>query len=134
MLQPYGILPSSYRTALDIEDKHSDIEMFEKLLAKRFGLEVADVYQDEPLRDSFWERFWTVLRDISDRINRIVFLTREGHIGTLYHPQPLVAVRPGDVVVGLFGKNHPFVSRFLPRKANEGQTYTIVNIVHVVCH
>lgn len=63
-----------------------------------------------------------------------MFVTEEGHLGTLYHPEPLTAVQPGDVVVGLFGMNYPFVLRPHVKGENSEQTYSMVNIAYVVGH
>lgn len=96
----------------------------------------------------------------SSRSDFILFVTEEGHVGTVYHPEPTTAVQPGDVVAGLFGINLPFVLRPLPQKehskrrayaskvrrflgSNEKQRtntepgerkYSMVNIAHVVGH
>jgi hypothetical protein len=48
---------------------------------------------------------------MSSAAEKIFFVTNTGHVGRVYHPDPLNGVRPGDVVVGLFGINFPFVLR-----------------------
>lgn len=54
----------------------------------------------------------------------------EGGIGMSYHPDALTGIVPGDVVVGLFGANPPFI---LGSKEGMGSCYT-ANVVFVEDH
>jgi hypothetical protein len=63
-----------------------------------------------------------------------LFVTHEEHVGTVYYPEPLIAVRPGDVLVGLFGRNCPFILRLLANEAGGEQWDTMVNLAYVVSH
>lgn len=70
---------------------------------------------------------------ISSRANgRIVFVTDEGHVGLSYHEEPQAGIRGGDVLVGLFGVNFPFILRL--RDSGPGVTYQMVNVASVANH
>lgn len=60
---------------------------------------------------------------------RIFFATSSGEFGLTYHPDPIHGVRPGDVVVGLFGLNFPFLLR-----PNDDKTWTMINVVGITSH
>jgi hypothetical protein len=60
----------------------------------------------------------------------IIFVTSEGHVGMVYHPDIINGIHPGDVVVGLFGINLPFVLR----RASDGNNYEIINIAYIGEH
>ena len=64
-----------------------------------------------------------------------VFITKENHVGMTYHPDP-DGVRKGDVLVGLFGLNLPFVLRPVPGTLDEHgiPSYQMINIAHVAHH
>lgn len=62
--------------------------------------------------------------------NLILFVTREGHVGLSYHPDAINGIRPGDVVVGLFGINLPFILR----RSVSSKDYNMVNIAFVAHH
>jgi hypothetical protein len=61
---------------------------------------------------------------------RILFVTSEGHLGFSYHPDTTNGIRPGDVVVGLFSSNFPFILR----KTQSGEYYQMINIAYVGGH
>jgi hypothetical protein len=72
-----------------------------------------------------------VLVEISEPVqDQIVFVTSQGHVGLVYHPDPTNGIRRGDVVVGLFGINVPFVLR----QASDGKSYEMINIAYVGGH
>lgn len=48
---------------------------------------------------------------IDNTSNRICFVTADQNIGITHHPDPDNGVRVGDLVVGLFGINFPFILR-----------------------
>jgi hypothetical protein len=60
----------------------------------------------------------------------IAFITNKGRAGLAYHPDMLNGVRPGDVVVGLFGVNQPFVLR----RVGQMNQYKMVNIAYIGKH
>ncbi|KAF2680713.1 HET-domain-containing protein [Lentithecium fluviatile CBS 122367] len=59
---------------------------------------------------------------------RILFVTDKGHIGLSYHPDPFNGIRPGDLLVGLFGINFPFLLRPV------AGGYQMINVAYVVDH
>ncbi|KAL5387688.1 hypothetical protein DPSP01_003483 [Paraphaeosphaeria sporulosa] len=125
IFRPQGIPGSAMIEAFDLtwNDKE-DMIIFDRLWQ---GLEDLD----EPLG----EGCMAVLRQFVVGVRgRILFVTEEGDVGALYHPEPLTAVQPGDVVVGLFGINFPFVLRPIVEEPGDGQTYAMVNIAHVANH
>jgi hypothetical protein len=68
----------------------------------------------------------------------IIFLTKEGHIGSTYHPDK-DGIQVGDKVVGLFGLNIPFVLRSVPQEARKGESpleprFRMQNIAQLVNH
>ena len=58
---------------------------------------------------------------------RTLFVTDIGQVGLSYHPDDVNGIRPGDIVVGLFGVNFPFILR-----PNEHDTYRMINVARVV--
>ncbi|KAF1957543.1 HET-domain-containing protein [Byssothecium circinans] len=81
------------------------------------------------LGDQFQKRHARILRSLSSiAANRILFLTKEGHIGLSYHPDFTNGIRVGDHVVALFGISFPFLLRPINGK------YQMVNVAHVACH
>jgi len=62
--------------------------------------------------------------------NRVFFITSEGHTGVAYHPDAVSGIRPGDVLVGLFGVNIPL----LLRRSESGKDYHMINVAHVAKH
>jgi hypothetical protein len=61
---------------------------------------------------------------------QIIFVTSEGCVGMAYHPEKINGIRRGDVVVGLFGINLPFVLRHVP----DSGSYEMINIAYVGEH
>jgi hypothetical protein len=59
--------------------------------------------------------------------NSIMFVTDNSRVGFAYHPDLINGIRPGDVVVGLFGYKLPL----LLRKAETCSNYQIVNFAYV---
>jgi hypothetical protein len=59
-----------------------------------------------------------------------IFVTKENHVGSSYHPDPINGIRPGDVVVGLFGINLPFVLQ----PASDGENYEMINVAYIGKH
>lgn len=62
--------------------------------------------------------------------NKTIFVTSNSHVGLTYHPDMLNGIRPGDVVVGLFGVSLPFVLR----KVEQSNQYQIINVASVSGH
>jgi hypothetical protein len=61
---------------------------------------------------------------------KTLFVTKESHVAISYHPDPIQGIRPGDVVVGLFGVSIPFILR----PADSGEEYQMVNVAYVADH
>ena len=84
----------------------------------------------------------TYTRDISglnDRVygyhvDNVVFVTEEGEVGRAYHPDFENGIRAGDVVVGLFGINYPFILRKVPAEDGQEAVYTMVNVAYITGH
>jgi hypothetical protein len=51
-------------------------------------------------------------------------------VGLSYHPDTINGIRPGDVVVGLFGINLPFVLR----PVSDGENYEMINVAYICKH
>jgi hypothetical protein len=62
--------------------------------------------------------------------DRTVLFTSEGHICLSYHPDAVNGFRPGDILVGLFGANIPFILRPLP----SGKDFQMINVAYVFNH
>jgi hypothetical protein len=63
--------------------------------------------------------------------NMILFTTEEGRIGMSYHPDANQGILPGDVVVGLFSINFPFILR---RTSKESEEYRMINVAYLSDH
>ncbi|KAH8728516.1 heterokaryon incompatibility protein-domain-containing protein [Phaeosphaeriaceae sp. PMI808] len=83
---------------------------------------------DLPFRKS--QKLGAVFSRCPGNIAKQVLLTMDkGRVGVGYHPDPLNGIRPGDVVVGLFGVNFPFILR-----GNPDGSYQMINVVRVIGH
>jgi hypothetical protein len=67
-------------------------------------------------------------------IDNVVFVTAEGQVGRAYHPDFENGIRAGDIVVGLFGINYPFILRKVPAENGEETVYTMVNVAYITGH
>jgi hypothetical protein len=67
-------------------------------------------------------------------IDNVFFVTAEGQVGRAYHPDFENGIRAGDVVVGLFGINYPFILRKVPAEDGEEVVYTMVNVAYITGH
>lgn len=63
-------------------------------------------------------------------------MTEEGHVGSTYHPDLVNGVHRGDVLVGLFGANFPFVIRRVAEMSvsDDNPKYTVINVCNVANH
>jgi hypothetical protein len=126
--QPHGITALNFVRAL--MRPWSDIRSHE-----RFREEAARQLFDPRVRQStvpkaVWEAAQELCVDIKrNAANRTLFITGNGGVGLTYHSDPDGGIRHGDLVVGLFGVNFPFVLR-----KNENSTYTMMNVCDVVDH
>jgi hypothetical protein len=83
--------------------------------------------------DSLGEETLAKYKEVLDNViegarNKTLFITDSGHIGQSYHPDP-VGIEVGDLLVGLFGINFPFIIRPLGE-----DRYRMINVAHVVDH
>lgn len=104
-----------------------DTEFIKRLLVERFDFEQLNETNSSVIQ--IRDRCTTELHWLGLQAERILFVTEEGDVGSLYHPEPLDAV-----VVGLFKKNFPFVLRPLSRKAGGKQLNTMVNVAYIMGH
>lgn len=123
-----------YRKTLTSDQDPIGPQAFMALISDDYAAEQLDSNSTSPSTDDLLSGVKDIVRLIEGRANRIIFTTEEGHVGALYHPDPLVGVQSGDVVVGLFGTNVPFVLRPVPKMDGEEQTYTMVNLAYVAGH
>ncbi|CAO2653698.1 Nn.00g031090.m01.CDS01 [Neocucurbitaria sp. VM-36] len=68
-------------------------------------------------------------RILSNATNGTLYITEDKSIGLSYHPDSTNCICPGDVVVGLFGVNYPFLLR-----AVDSTSYRMTNVARVVGH
>lgn len=83
---------------------------------------IADAKDTEEAHDLGWYAV------SAPALHRTMFITEEGHVGLAYHPDVFNGIRVGDVVVGLYGLNIPYVLRQV------GGGYQVINIAHVAGH
>ena len=57
-----------------------------------------------------------------------LFVTDSGHIGLSYHPNLDNSIRTGDLVIGFFGVNYPFLLRPV------ATGYEMINVAHIAGH
>ena len=87
------------------------------------------------LRDSVGtENSFELPSEYSNHVDTVVFVTEEGQVGRAYHPDFENGIRAGDVVVGLFGINYPFILRKTPAEDGEQVVYTMVNVALITGH
>jgi hypothetical protein len=58
--------------------------------------------------------------------SKTLFVTDKGQVGVSYHPDYVNGIRTGDMVVGLFGVNFPFILR-----QNDNDTYQMINVARI---
>lgn len=66
--------------------------------------------------------------------DKMLFVTAERQVGMAYHPDFDNGIRPGDIVVGLFGINYPFVLRKVPGETGSKPLYTMINTAYIANH
>lgn len=133
LLSPRHIPASALKSALTFKrGELSGYDVIDMDICERFLKEGVNI--DATATSELEKKKWDIYSELGTHEDVLLFVTEEGGVGTLYHPQPLTAVQPGDVVVGLFGINFPFVLRPNPRRKGAKQTYTMINIAHVVDH
>ena len=64
---------------------------------------------------------------------RIVFVTDKGHVGLSYHEDLKTGIRSGDILVGLFGVNFPFILRRNESEVKD-TTHLMINVASVANH
>lgn len=87
------------------------------------------------VRDSVSTQESSTLREEHVRhTDGVAFVTEEGDVGRAYHPDFENGIRAGDVIVGLFGINFPFILRKVPAEDGEEAVYTMVNVAYITGH
>lgn len=117
----HGFTPGAFQQALhDLKPEVLDPLHLEYFLN---FLECDSVPEDiDPRHERFMR---DVLRSASCRN---IFVTDTGKFGQSYYPEQ-DAIRAGDVLVGLFGNNFPFILR--PTSAEK---YKMINVAYVIDH
>lgn len=131
---PHDIATGCFGEALTCDRSLLDLKAFTAIFSGKYSAEEINLERSETFTDESLTGVKEVLRQLRGHLDRIIFTTKDGHLGALYHPDPLTSVQLGDVVVGLFGMNYPFVLHPLPRKAGGEQTYAMVNIAYLADH
>lgn len=101
-----NFIHNRFRHTLSAELRHTGAR-FEYVAFAELLVEAVDESEVDDLSDQVraeWE-------DLEQGLNRIIFVTEEGHVGALYHLERKTAVGSGDILVGLFGIRFPFVLR-----------------------
>lgn len=127
ILKPRNVSTKSLLNALSASydrwwyHDHADLnDAYEELLAYP--------EDDIPLDTELTPSHTAVMRELTKTAqNQIVFVTSEGHVGLSYHPNAIAGIRSGDIVVGLFGVNLPFILR----RKESSSNYQMVNIAYV---
>jgi hypothetical protein len=88
---------------------------------------VKEVFEPDPERvctSRSLQRARKLCFDIKNNMQgKVIFMTDNTDYGLVYHPDHRDGIRVGDLLVGLFGINFPFILR----KNNDG-TYRIINV------
>jgi hypothetical protein len=103
-----------------------DTDSFEYMLNNKFGEDQS--YEDIP------QSCLDVLTDLHRPNDSIVFITAEKHLGMVYHPDFQNGIQPGDIVVGLFGINFPFILRPVPGGIDRKPAYNMINVAYIANH
>lgn len=91
-------------------------------------LDPFDAGVDEP--EEVVQAMQEIVRQVKDNIsNRISFLTTDNVLGITHHPDLDNGIRPGDVIVGLFGINFPFILRPV-----DDSSYSMINVTGLATH
>lgn len=63
-----------------------------------------------------------------------LFVTREKHLSRVHYPDD-IGVQSGDLLLGLFGVNYPFVLRQVSKAdAGDQPAYQMINIAYLADH
>lgn len=117
-----GFTPASFYQAVYDKDpsdrKPSDMQDFEEFLMR-----------ETVLTDDTVPNYEKVLKSVLDSAsNRTCFVTDSGQLGQSYMSERN-GIRAGDILVGLFGINFPFILRPL-----EDDKYKMLNVAYFVDH
>jgi hypothetical protein len=121
-LKPRGIQPSRlFNTLFHINHGAPDLPEMECLC----------MLLDHPHQTIVTTSMRIRIKDLCDIIRakarkRMLFVTNKEHVGISYHPDYGHGIRTGDIVVGLFGVNFPFILR-----RNEDDTYQMINVAGI---
>lgn len=111
LLRPRGVSVKEFVYTLRPEQKafHGiPMREFDSALEQLFG----STPDDHGLSNVLTEMQEKIITQIGEySLGEFIFVTDTGKVGTVYHPDYKNGIRPGDVVVGLFRQNLPFVLR-----------------------
>ena len=150
MIAPKGISSGDYLRTLVPElhrekwqllsgDLEAELRAFEQFLnASRDDRQAYDAlfapqeYKETGRAPRWIDPMRTLARVISLRSkNRIVFVTDTNMVGLCAHEDPITGIKEGDVLVGLFGINFPFILR---RNPDEAERHSLIGIASVANH
>ncbi|KAL1606240.1 hypothetical protein SLS60_003642 [Paraconiothyrium brasiliense] len=108
--------------------QHADMiqELLEPSEYLHLLLETMSANGQEPQDSTLYNLACNIL---SVCLDETIFVTDYGRLGRIYYHDPNDSVKIGDIVVGLFGVNLPFVLR-----PNENGTYRILNLAFILDH
>jgi hypothetical protein len=118
------------------QPRHIPIETFIKaIIGGQSDISKAEAALMQTLQDpSGTYDFSGLIAKYGAHIDNVVFVTKEGHVGRAYHPDFENGIRAGDVVVGLFGINYPFILRKVLAEDGDEAVYTMVNVAYIANH
>ncbi|KAH6644714.1 heterokaryon incompatibility protein-domain-containing protein [Boeremia exigua] len=128
IIKPRNISARSFLQALVIDRDlpTENYAEFEDLLSVQLHK------HDAPLWPT-WPATYTLNQYLVHK-DQVVFVTAEKHVGMAYHPEFGDGIRPGDIVVGLFGINYPVILRAVEQGHGGRPLYNMINTAHVAHH
>jgi hypothetical protein len=91
-------------------------------------------FLDGPMDAKNLSLYYKAIIQLMSQDEFVLFITEKNQVGVAYHCDLENGIRHGDVVVGLFGINCPFVLRPVPGGLDGRPAHTMINIAHVANH
>jgi hypothetical protein len=115
ILMPHGLTIQSM-IALLTQYADISIDSDSRTAINSDTLAAMESLHTDPLGDNISKRIRREREIICSKVvssaeKHIIFITENNKIGLTYHPDYVNGIRPGDLVVGLFGINFPFILR-----------------------
>ncbi|KAF2820717.1 hypothetical protein CC86DRAFT_397899 [Ophiobolus disseminans] len=125
-----GVIPSDFVWTVLSSKIHTsyDAITWDTNTAELFSLDVHLTSLSRGKRKAIMELRFQITFSVA---NKVLFVTETGQVGLSYHSDLVNGIRAGDLVVGLFGLNFPFILR---ARADDNGTHQMINVTGISGH